>query len=355
MRGRTRIAAGRRRGDGIPPWRGWLSRSSLASRVRLPHWRRGRLMRPAARCALGACRASRLSPRPEQCLSIQRADRNVAISPDGQHIVYRGRAAGTQLVVALHRSHGSRRWKIPPTPASPFFSPDGQWVGFFDGVTLKKVSMCRRAGHHHLPQARFREERTGLRTGPSCSQRRTRPPDCCGYRRAAASRRCSRGPIQAQGERDHFAPSLLPDGAGSSSPSSLASAAAPLQIAVLDFRTGQRKTLIRGGSQPQYVETGHLVYAAGRSLTAVRFDLDRLELQSDPVLLGEEAWGDQWTRPPRTTPFREAVPSSTSPPAQSTRPAHSCGWIERVVRRRPARRRTSTPGRASHPTARAWP
>ena len=93
-------------------------------------------------------------------------------------------------------------------------------------------------------------------------------------------------PDPGQGERDHFAPSLLPEGRGVLFTIFPSSAAAPLQIAVLDFRTGQRKTLTRGGSQPQYVETGHLVYAAGRSLTAVRFDLDRLELQSDPVPLG---------------------------------------------------------------------
>jgi hypothetical protein len=30
-------------------------------------------------------------------------------------------------------------------------------------------------------------------------------------------------------------------------------------VAVLDLKTGQHKTLIRGGSQAEYVETGHLV------------------------------------------------------------------------------------------------
>ena len=44
-------------------------------------------------------------------------------------------------------------------------------------------------------------------------------------------------------------------------------------MAVLDLKTGQHKTLIRGGSQAEYVPSGHLVYAAAGTLHAVRFDL----------------------------------------------------------------------------------
>ncbi len=55
------------------------------------------------------------------------------------------------------------------------------------------------------------------------------------------------------------------------------------QVAVLDLKTGQRKTLIRGGSHAEYVESGHLVYAAAGTLRAVRFDLARLEVTGDAV------------------------------------------------------------------------
>ena len=59
------------------------------------------------------------------------------------------------------------------------------------------------------------------------------------------------------------------------------------QVAVLDLKTGQRKTLIRGGSDAQYVETGHLIFAAAGALRAVRFDLARLEVLGDPVTVVE--------------------------------------------------------------------
>ena len=55
------------------------------------------------------------------------------------------------------------------------------------------------------------------------------------------------------------------------------------QVAALDLKTAQTKTLIRGGSDAQYLDSGHLVYAAGGALRAVRFDLARLEVLGEPV------------------------------------------------------------------------
>ena len=67
-----------------------------------------------------------------------------------------------------------------------------------------------------------------------------------------------------------------------------AGGAANDQVAVLDLKTGQRKTLIRGGSQAEYVDTGHLVYAVAGTLWSVRFDPVRLEVLSDPVSVLEQ-------------------------------------------------------------------
>ena len=64
-------------------------------------------------------------------------DRDIAITPDGSRIVYRG---NNQLLVrALDQ--------LEPTvlsglgaPRGVFISPDGQWVGFFDGITGSRRS-----------------------------------------------------------------------------------------------------------------------------------------------------------------------------------------------------------------------
>ena len=55
------------------------------------------------------------------------------------------------------------------------------------------------------------------------------------------------------------------------------------EIAVLDLTTGAQKMLLRGGSAPRYLPSGHLVYGAAGSLRAVAFDLDRLEVRGTPV------------------------------------------------------------------------
>jgi hypothetical protein len=54
------------------------------------------------------------------------------------------------------------------------------------------------------------------------------------------------------------------------------------EVAVLDLKTLERKTLIKGGFAPRYVESGHLVFAQINTLLAVPFDLERLELRGTP-------------------------------------------------------------------------
>ena len=53
------------------------------------------------------------------------------------------------------------------------------------------------------------------------------------------------------------------------------------------WRSGERKTLIEGGSDARYVPTGHLVYAVGGSVFAVAFDVQRLEVTGGAVPMVE--------------------------------------------------------------------
>ena len=57
------------------------------------------------------------------------------------------------------------------------------------------------------------------------------------------------------------------------------------QVAVLDLKSGQTRTLIRPGSQAEYVDTGHLVYTDRGALWAVRFDVGTVNVIGDPVPL----------------------------------------------------------------------
>ncbi len=59
------------------------------------------------------------------------------------------------------------------------------------------------------------------------------------------------------------------------------------KVVVQSSRSGERKTLIDGGSDGRYLPTGHIVYALGGTLFAVSFDLRRLEITSEPVPIVE--------------------------------------------------------------------
>ena len=59
------------------------------------------------------------------------------------------------------------------------------------------------------------------------------------------------------------------------------------QIGVVSLQTGDRSPLIDGGANPRYSPTGHIVYASRGGLRAVAFDVDRLEVTGEPVLVLE--------------------------------------------------------------------
>ena len=59
------------------------------------------------------------------------------------------------------------------------------------------------------------------------------------------------------------------------------------RIVVQSLASGERATLITGGSDARYVQSGHVLYALGGRLFAVAFDERRLTLVGDPVPIVE--------------------------------------------------------------------
>src|SRR6185295_14515204 len=55
------------------------------------------------------------------------------------------------------------------------------------------------------------------------------------------------------------------------------------RIVVQSLKSGERKTLIEGGSDARYSPTGHLVYAVSGRVFAIAFDLQRLEVKGDAI------------------------------------------------------------------------
>ena len=87
----------------------------------------------------------------------------------------------------------------------------------------------------------------------------------------------------SQGETQHLLPAMVPGSRTVLFTVTFAGNPSNTVIAAVDLANGSRKTLVRGGSQPQFVEPGYLVYHAGGSLMAVRFDRDRVEVLGEAV------------------------------------------------------------------------
>ncbi len=71
------------------------------------------------------------------------AGADVAISPDGTRIVYPIRGADGKPLLATRLLDQSAITPLPGTEngRGVFFSPDGQWIGFFADNKIKKVSL----------------------------------------------------------------------------------------------------------------------------------------------------------------------------------------------------------------------
>jgi serine/threonine-protein kinase len=95
-------------------------------------------------------------------------------------------------------------------------------------------------------------------------------------------------PDTANGEGDHWFPSVLPAGRGVLFTVEAAGGLDNSEIVVLDSKTNERRTLVRGGRQAEYISSGHLVYAVAGTLRAVQFDLATLQVLSDPVPVVEQ-------------------------------------------------------------------
>jgi Tol biopolymer transport system component len=165
----------------------------------------------------------------------------------------------------------------------PFFSPDGQWIGFFADGKLKKIS-AQGGAAVTLCDAPFD-------LGGSWGEDGTIvfTPNI-----AALSKISSAGgtpqPLttldKQVGEITQRWPQALPGGKTVLFTSNTGAAGASFEdaeIVVYSMASGQRKTVQRGGFYARYLPSGHMVYMHEGTLFAVPFDLQRLEVNGQPT------------------------------------------------------------------------
>jgi serine/threonine-protein kinase len=163
-----------------------------------------------------------------------------------------------------------------PLLSNPFVSPDGQWVGFGEGNSLKKVSIA--GGSAIVIATIYARGLTGavwladntivFSTGVDVGLQRVSAGGGEPETLTVAD--------PARNEYDHAWPSVLPDGRGILYTVLMRTGGlGAAKIAVYDFQTNTSTDLLTGGTDAAYLRSGHLVYVAGETLWAVPFDADR--------------------------------------------------------------------------------
>jgi serine/threonine-protein kinase len=204
---------------------------------------------------------------------------DVALSPDGTRFAY---SANNRLYLGAFN-------QLEPTPIaggesiglaavrSPFFSPDGQSLGFWEASQIKKISV---SGGAPVPVCTvgpppfgitWATDNTILVGGGSR-----------GILRVSANGGMPERIFTVNPGQYAAGPQLMPD--GRTVLFTVASASGDeAQIVVQSLDRGTRRTVIAGGTNGRYLPTGHVVYLLRGTLLAVPFDPASLSIKAGPV------------------------------------------------------------------------
>lgn len=207
---------------------------------------------------------------------------SIALSPDGAHLVYLGMGQqGDQLF--LRRMDRLEAIPIPHTRGAhlPFFSPDGEWLGFVVGTTMRKV---RLAGGPAITICVISANVSGASWGPN---------DVIVFAAAAGLWQVS----ASGGEAKVVAVSDTARGETYRWPEVLPSGRAAVftkvndggfHLAAVSLETGTVRPLGLKGTSPRFVKPGHLVFArSDGALLTVPFDAGALRHSGNTLPVAE--------------------------------------------------------------------
>ena len=167
---------------------------------------------------------------------------------------------------------------------NPFFSPDGQWIGFFSKGKMQKAPVSGGAPAVICDAGANGGASWGpdgsIVFSPSAIEGLSLVPSAGGEPKVLTT------PDPAKGEYSHRYPQFMPDGKSVLFTALNGFGWDESRVEVLQLDTGKRRVLIRGGHTGRFLPPGRLLYYRGGSLMAVPFDSARLEIKgSTPITL----------------------------------------------------------------------
>ncbi|MBN2320986.1 MAG: protein kinase, partial [Acidobacteria bacterium] len=214
----------------------------------------------------------------------------IAFSPDGNLLVLiggQGDPPRTQLYKRSLDKDNAEPINNTEGAIGPFFSPGGQWIGFWADGELKKVPI------------------SGGPSSTICKEPAQPFGASWGYNDSIVFGRLDGGLMQvpasggepktitvldrAPNEWSHRLPHMLPD--GKAVLFTITRRQFPdwdeSDIAAQPLYSGQPKLLIREGADARYLQSGHLVFLRKGVLMAAPFDAGRLEITGDAIAVIE--------------------------------------------------------------------
>jgi len=207
----------------------------------------------------------------------------VALSPDGSVLAFVAQSTLEQPnQLYVRRLHQLDATLLPGTEgaANPFFSPDGQWIGFFVRNELKKISVNGGAA--------VTVSETQSNRGGAWSEDETiifGATNGTLWRVSSAGGKPEAITSLVEGEATQRWPDVLPGGNAVlfTSHSTTGAGFDDATIVVQPLPDGARKIVHKGGYYGRYVPSGHLVFLRRGTLFAAPFSLARLEVTGPPV------------------------------------------------------------------------
>jgi serine/threonine-protein kinase len=222
----------------------------------------------------------------------------LAISPNGQRVVYVGEHEGEEvLYLRLTRELEAVRMPGTEDADAPFFSPDGEWIGFEARGKLKKVSVLGGPPTTLCDAPSMRGGTWGtdgtIVFAPAREGGLMRVSDAGGEPEVLTN------VTETDAGMSHRWPQYLPGNRSVIFTMSVGSMNfADAEVAALDLEAGSVTTLVNGATFGRFVPPGFLLYSRENTLFAARFDPRTLEISGPAVpvmedVRGATSWGSK--------------------------------------------------------------
>jgi serine/threonine-protein kinase len=172
----------------------------------------------------------------------------------------------------------------------PFFSPDGLWIGFWQGGQIKKVAItggapivvCAAGNPFGVSWATDNTILYGQSAGQIDGK------GAAGIWRVSSAGGTPERLVQVEPGEIAAQPQMLPGNRAILFTIARLGDWETAHIAIQSLDTGSRRVVLERGGDARYVPTGHLIYALDGTLFAVPFDVNSMAVTGTPVPIVED-------------------------------------------------------------------